>query len=205
MPYAPTALALSRYRTHRSHLILSRSGPLPATHATHEARIERGRIYVAPPDHHLLVRNGVMELSRAARENRTRPAADPLFRSAAQAYRSRGERARRAVRSPSVTFASERPAAGMLRALLPSCPADPRSGGRRKPDTAGLRAMWDQRLPDPAQRGVDVRRNSDSGARVYGRAIDCGGRRAETERIEASGHGRGPARSGMTDGHFPRG
>jgi two-component system, chemotaxis family, protein-glutamate methylesterase/glutaminase len=73
---------------HRSALpqILGRAGPLPASHATHGARIVSGRIYVAPPDYHLLVRPGVMELARTARENRTRPAIDPLFRSAARAY-----------------------------------------------------------------------------------------------------------------------
>jgi two-component system chemotaxis response regulator CheB len=73
---------------HRSTLpeILSRSGPLPASHARHGERVEPGRIYVAPPDCHLLLRDGTMELSRSARENRTRPSIDPLFRTAARAY-----------------------------------------------------------------------------------------------------------------------
>jgi two-component system chemotaxis response regulator CheB len=66
--------------------ILSRSGPLPAIHPTSFERIRQGRIYVAPPDHHLLVDRGFLRLSRGPRENRTRPAADPLFRSAARAY-----------------------------------------------------------------------------------------------------------------------
>jgi two-component system chemotaxis response regulator CheB len=76
---------------HRSALpeILSRSGPLPAAHAEHGEAILPGRIYVAPPDFHLLVREGRVELSRTARENRTRPAIDPLFRSAARAYGAR--------------------------------------------------------------------------------------------------------------------
>ena len=69
--------------------ILSRSGPLPATHAEHGASIERGRIYVAPPDHHLLVKPGSIAVTQGPRENRQRPAVDPLFRSAALAYGSR--------------------------------------------------------------------------------------------------------------------
>ncbi|SRR6266436_461463 len=66
--------------------ILSRSGPLVAVHAVDGAAIEYGQIYVAPPDHHLLVERGKMRVVRGPRENRSRPAVDPLFRSAASAY-----------------------------------------------------------------------------------------------------------------------
>lgn len=66
--------------------ILSRAGPLPATHARHGEPIEPGRVYVAPPNHHLLVGDGHLRLSVGPRENRQRPAIDPLFRSAAHAY-----------------------------------------------------------------------------------------------------------------------
>jgi two-component system chemotaxis response regulator CheB len=66
--------------------LLNRAGPLPADHARHGEPIEPGRIYVAPPDYHLLVRKGLVELSHGPRENHTRPAIDPLFRSAARAY-----------------------------------------------------------------------------------------------------------------------
>lgn len=77
--------------THRSELpeILSGDGPLRARHARHGERIEPGRIYVAPPDRHLVVRDRTMELSSAPRENRSRPAIDALFRSAARAYGGR--------------------------------------------------------------------------------------------------------------------
>jgi two-component system chemotaxis response regulator CheB len=71
-----------------SHLpeILSRAGPLPAAHARDGEPIQAGRISVAPPDRHLLVRPGEIALSRGPRENHSRPAIDPLFRSAARAY-----------------------------------------------------------------------------------------------------------------------
>jgi two-component system chemotaxis response regulator CheB len=66
--------------------ILSRAGPLPAVHPRDGETYRRGTIYVAPPDHHLLVRNGSLRLTRGARENLHRPAIDPLFRSAAVAH-----------------------------------------------------------------------------------------------------------------------
>jgi two-component system chemotaxis response regulator CheB len=66
--------------------ILSRAGPLLARHAGDGEPIYPGHIYVAPPDDHLLVGRGVMRLDHGPRENRHRPAIDPLFRSAARAY-----------------------------------------------------------------------------------------------------------------------
>jgi two-component system, chemotaxis family, protein-glutamate methylesterase/glutaminase len=69
--------------------ILSRHGPLPAAHVKDGEPIENGRIYVAPPDHHVLLRTGHVHLSRGPRENGHRPAVDPLFRSAAHQYASR--------------------------------------------------------------------------------------------------------------------
>jgi two-component system chemotaxis response regulator CheB len=52
-------------------------------------RFQRGRIYVAPPDNHLLLKVRTLLVTKGARENRSRPAIDPLFRSAATAYGSR--------------------------------------------------------------------------------------------------------------------
>jgi two-component system, chemotaxis family, protein-glutamate methylesterase/glutaminase len=69
--------------------ILRRAGPLPAHHAINGESISYGRIYVAPPDYHMLLRDGVVRVVHGPRENQSRPAVDPLFRSAAIAY---GER-----------------------------------------------------------------------------------------------------------------
>jgi two-component system chemotaxis response regulator CheB len=69
--------------------ILRRHGPLPAAHVRDSEPIQPGRIYVAPPDHHVLVRTGHVHLSRGPRENGHRPAIDPLFRSAAREYAAR--------------------------------------------------------------------------------------------------------------------
>ena len=51
--------------------------------------IERGVIYIAPPDNHLLVSKGHVVVGRGARENGWRPSINNLFRSAAAAYNSR--------------------------------------------------------------------------------------------------------------------
>lgn len=66
--------------------ILSRAGPLLATHARDGEPAYPGHIYIAPPDYHLVVEPGKVRLNRGARENGFRPAIDPLFRSAARAY-----------------------------------------------------------------------------------------------------------------------
>lgn len=69
--------------------ILDRAGPLPALHAIDGARIQHGRIYVAPSDVHLTLEPGRINVRSGPRENRHRPAIDPLFRSAAISYGSR--------------------------------------------------------------------------------------------------------------------
>ena len=66
--------------------ILARSGPLPAKQPRNGEKIEKGHIYVAPPDHHMLLHRGHMRVVRGPHENRHRPAVDPLFRSAAYYY-----------------------------------------------------------------------------------------------------------------------
>jgi hypothetical protein len=66
--------------------ILSRSAPVPVVFAEHGARIKRGSIVVAPPDHHLLVMKSRIILNTGPKENGFRPAVDPLFRTAARAH-----------------------------------------------------------------------------------------------------------------------
>lgn len=62
---------------------------MPVAHVKDGEAIVPGRIYVAPPDYHLLVKPGYLTLTRGPRENSHRPAIDPLFRTAALAYRQR--------------------------------------------------------------------------------------------------------------------
>ena len=69
--------------------ILTKAGALPAVHPRSGEPIVNGKIYVAPPDRHLLIEPGHMLLSSGPKENRTRPAVNPLFRSAAASYGAR--------------------------------------------------------------------------------------------------------------------
>ena len=66
--------------------ILSRSGPLPATSPDDREKLLPGHIYVAPPNRHLVLEPGAVRVTKGPRENRFRPAIDPLMRSAAQVY-----------------------------------------------------------------------------------------------------------------------
>ncbi|MDA9544950.1 glutamate methylesterase [Bradyrhizobium sp. CCBAU 45321] len=62
------------------------AGPLPVRQAENGMEIEPGQIYLAAPDHHLLLSRDRVLLGRGPRENLVRPAIDALFRSAAIAY-----------------------------------------------------------------------------------------------------------------------
>ena len=66
--------------------LLNARGPNVAVNAAEGVVPVAGTIYVAPPDHHVLLRNGCLRLTKSAKENHARPAIDPLFRSAAIEY-----------------------------------------------------------------------------------------------------------------------
>ena len=59
---------------------------LPIRYAEDGEILQTGTVYLAPPDRHLLVNDTTLTLSHGPRENFTRPAVDPLFRSAAEYF-----------------------------------------------------------------------------------------------------------------------
>src|SRR6185312_3133568 len=81
-------LHIGRGSNGKSYLpeILSKAGPLPIVHPGEGEARQKGRIYIAPPDHHLLIEPGRLRLSHGPKENFCRPAVNPLFRSAAASY-----------------------------------------------------------------------------------------------------------------------
>jgi two-component system chemotaxis response regulator CheB len=81
-------LHISRGRSYLPE-ILTRAGRLPATHPEDGQALEYGRIYIAPPDNHMIVESGTVRIAHSASENGVRPAVDPLFRSAARVYAGR--------------------------------------------------------------------------------------------------------------------
>lgn len=79
-------LHISPYGRSAMPAILSRAGTLPALHPQDDEPVQEGRIYVAPPDHHLVLEDSKVRLSHGPSENAQRPAVDVLFRTAAQSY-----------------------------------------------------------------------------------------------------------------------
>jgi two-component system, chemotaxis family, protein-glutamate methylesterase/glutaminase len=69
--------------------ILAHSGGLSALTPVDGERIQSGRIYVAPPDRHMLIKCGFIRLVNGPRENGARQAIDPMFRTAARIYGKR--------------------------------------------------------------------------------------------------------------------
>ncbi len=70
-------------------LILTKEGGMKALHAQDNEPIQEGKIYIAPPDHHMLLEKDRILVRRGPKENRFRPSIDALFRSAAYIYGSR--------------------------------------------------------------------------------------------------------------------
>lgn len=66
--------------------VLTAKGRMPCKLAEDGDELQPGCLYIAPSDHHMLVEKGSVLVTKGARENRTRPSIDPLFRSAAVAY-----------------------------------------------------------------------------------------------------------------------
>lgn len=69
--------------------ILQRRASLRINDAVDGESIQQGRVYLAPPDRHIVIEQGHLHLSAGPKENRSRPAINPLFRSAALTYGSR--------------------------------------------------------------------------------------------------------------------
>src|SRR5215470_3654603 len=69
--------------------VLNRINGIYAAHAYDNEEIKPNRIYVARPDHHLIINPGKVRVTHGPKENRFRPAVDPLFRSAAYTYSNR--------------------------------------------------------------------------------------------------------------------
>jgi two-component system chemotaxis response regulator CheB len=88
---AAVFIVLHQSDSFRSHLaeLLRNVASLPVEEALHGEPVERGHIYVAPPDNHLMLREERLVVVRGPRENGHRPSVDALFRSAAEAYGSR--------------------------------------------------------------------------------------------------------------------
>jgi two-component system chemotaxis response regulator CheB len=71
--------------------VVGRQSQLPVTHAEDGATVAKNHVYLAPPNHHLLInRKGEVTLTDTELVNFVRPSADLMFESVAAAY---GERA----------------------------------------------------------------------------------------------------------------
>ena len=69
--------------------ILNRNSAIECVHPEDGQHIEKGKIYIAVPDHHLLIENNKILVKKGPKENRFRPSVDALFRSAAYNYGTR--------------------------------------------------------------------------------------------------------------------
>jgi two-component system, chemotaxis family, protein-glutamate methylesterase/glutaminase len=78
-------MGISDFLRHR----LSQQTELTCIVPSNRMQIKKGCIYIAPPDQHLVVKDGEVALGRGPEENRWRPSIDVLFRSAATTYDGR--------------------------------------------------------------------------------------------------------------------
>src|SRR5687767_3568332 len=89
-PSIPAAIAIVIHRSpmfeSRLPFVLGRRTDLPVLEPTENTRVTPSHVYTAPRDQHLVFENGMIRPNRGPKEHRTRPAIDPLFRSAALEY-----------------------------------------------------------------------------------------------------------------------
>jgi two-component system chemotaxis response regulator CheB len=88
----PASVAVVLHRsTAASELayVLGRRSKLPLVEPIGGGPLKHGIIYLAPPDHHLLIEPDGIAIHRGPKEHSTRPSIDPLFRSAAAAHGKR--------------------------------------------------------------------------------------------------------------------
>jgi two-component system chemotaxis response regulator CheB len=84
--FAGSIFIVSHVGANRSRLpeLLANAAQMPSAHAENGEPIRPGRIYAALPDRHMMIEGGHIRLSRGPRQHFTRPAINPLFRSAAE-------------------------------------------------------------------------------------------------------------------------
>jgi two-component system, chemotaxis family, protein-glutamate methylesterase/glutaminase len=77
--------------THESHMaeLLSRRTSIHVKQAEHGEAILQGNVYIAPPDEHLLVGPGTVQLAHSQLVHFSRPSIDLMFESVAGMYGSR--------------------------------------------------------------------------------------------------------------------
>lgn len=90
----PVPVAIAQHRTAvrqgaSLQELLARHCRLEVCEAEDKQPIEPGRVYLAPPDYHLLVERGELVLSVDERVQFSRPSVDVLLESASDAYRER--------------------------------------------------------------------------------------------------------------------
>ena len=89
---APIVVVQHLDRRHRSLMaeILGKRTLLEVRQAQEGDQLRSGTVYIAPPDHHLLVNgDGTLSLSRSELVHFVRPSADLLFESVAASYQER--------------------------------------------------------------------------------------------------------------------
>lgn len=81
-------VVIHRSPTFESHLaqVLQRATRLTVVEPEGGEAIRSGTVYLAPPDRHMVVEGGRLAVHRGPKQHYTRPAADPLFLSAARAF-----------------------------------------------------------------------------------------------------------------------